>query len=454
MFNKTLTLLAGLAIIAGMILLAGCSEDIDNSKISTVDKVIAQIADSVADQIVEAEFASVDTPTTGELVAIEDVEVDIFNDMIVVDSNLYAVFNGGVIVYDLTADTYSTIGSGEDINAIAVFNDDIYVGGKTLFKVVDTRLGEVFVGDEKLFKAVNPALEKIQVYYENGITKLESFNDELYIGTNDGLFAYDGKIVRPLRDDWKVTGLVCDNEGLWVGTDGNGLFKMRDDGSFQKRFLIRDTTIFDNVNCVDFNRGYLYVGTDDALYIHDGGSWETLTDTDGLPSANVLTVNADDWLIYVGTDKGVISYFDGDFLPVKNVDAMIANSFERWGKKMIVGTNDAVVLSSRHEQKTLVESDFIDSRQPAFVEELMDTMIPDLAEVLVPLPSIVEIDEYQTDSLDLDGSETLERILSLNDEIVEPVEVDDDMSETEIVEIKSEEGQEINQTLPPSGSGL
>ncbi|MFH2035816.1 MAG: hypothetical protein ABIJ45_05380, partial [Candidatus Zixiibacteriota bacterium] len=248
MFNKTLTLMAGLIIIAGMILMAGCSEEIDTAKISTVDRVVAQIADTIADQIVKAEFAPTD------LVALEDVEVDIFNDMIVVDSLLYAVFNGGVVVYDLAEGTYSTIGAGEDINAIALFNDEIYAGGKNLFKLVDAQLGPVYIGDENSFKPLHPALKKIQVYYENGITKLETFGKQLYIGTNDGLYAYDGQLMRPLRNDWKVTALVSDEEGLWIGTDGNGLFRMLDDGSFKKRFLIRDTTMFDNVNCLDFSK--------------------------------------------------------------------------------------------------------------------------------------------------------------------------------------------------------
>ncbi|MFH2036909.1 MAG: hypothetical protein ABIJ45_10940, partial [Candidatus Zixiibacteriota bacterium] len=193
---------------------------------------------------------------------------------------------------------------------------------------------------------------------------------------------------------------------------------------------------------------------DDALYIFDGGRWETLTAENGLPSDNILTVNADDWLVYIGTDRGTISYFDGDFIPVKNVDKMIANAFARWNNQMIVGTNDAITLNTRPDVKTLVKSDFIDSREPAFVEEILDTVAPNLDKIIGPPPSIVEIDEYQTDRLEINELDTIKKIMALNEEIEVVDTAITEEFDTKIIDTKSEEVIENNQTLTQSGSGL
>ncbi len=380
MLHKTLSRVAGALMFVALFVFIGCSDDQENDT-GVINEITQNIVDSVVDHVVDAEFAS--DKLKAELIAEKNVTVDNFIDMVVVDSVVYAIFEGGLLVYDLAEDTYEAIGAGEKLNAIALHEGEIYVGGKNLFKVADAGLGKVTIG-ENMLKPINPALESIALHFDDGITSLESFDGALIIGTNRGLFSKTASGFESLRDDIPVTALTSDEDGLWVGTDGKGLFRVQD-GKFHKRFLIRDTSIFDNINCLDYNRGYVYVGTNDAFYIFDGGSWETLTTENGMPSSCVTNIDADGWVIYIATDAGVISYFNGDFLPVKKLDTIPVNGFGRWEGKMLVGTNDALMLKSRAGLRTLVESDLIDAREPAFVEEVIEETDPAKEDMYGPL---------------------------------------------------------------------
>jgi hypothetical protein len=379
-----------------MLVFSGCSADVEKVDTSVVNQVIDNIADSIAKSIVESEFASsVEVESLNseisELVAGENIEVNNFNDMVIVDSIVYAAFNGGLLAYDLSDDTYKAIDCGENLNAITFHNEEIYVGGNHLFKLVDANPEKVMF-DDNILKIINPALETIPVHYDSSISSLSSYNGDLIIGTGQGLFSYSDNGYKSLRDDISVTALTADKDGLWIGTDGQGLYRLQD-GGFHKRFLIRDSSTFDNVNCLDYNRGFVYVGTDDALYIFDGGRWETLTRDNGLLSNKVRSINADDWVIYIGTDRGIISYFNGDFMPVKSMENAIVNAFGRYANSLIIGTNDALKLKSRNGIRILVESEFIGPPEPAFVRDVINDATPDREELVGDDTNVVEVFE-------------------------------------------------------------
>jgi len=353
MRHKVLT-----AAIAGLVILTsaafiGCSSDEPSIKTSAVNQVVEDISDSIADQVVNAAFASADQPNLIDEEhkgAISDIA-----DMLIVDSVAYAVFDGGVIIYDFTLDTFRTYNAGEKLNAIAEHN------------------GEIFVGGTNLFKVSADGLESVALKFDSEIKALRSFDGKLMIGTGQGLYARSDESYDSIREDIDVNALSADESGLWVGTCGQGLYRMEED-NFKKRFLLRDSTIFDNVNTLDYNRGYVYVGTNDAMYIFNGGSWETLTIMDGLPSNMIRDIDASGWVIYVATEAGVIAYFNGDFMPARKLEDKVVNTVQKFHGKLIVGTDsEGLLMKSGAFLKTLVDPN-TEGDEPVTQEEEAFTM--------------------------------------------------------------------------------
>ncbi|MEW5923069.1 MAG: hypothetical protein AB1746_03695 [Candidatus Zixiibacteriota bacterium] len=336
MFKKSLHAAAGAIIILSLVI-AGCSSDEKQKPTSVVKQVVGEITDSVINQMVDAQFAQApvkhDKYTGSRFSAISD--------LIVVDSVVYAVFDKGLIVYSLADSTYRAIDAGEKLNAVAMHGDQIFVGGDNLY----------------LFR--NGALETVRHHFDKPIRALQSYKGKLMIGTDQGLYSKADNDIRLVREDIPVTAMTADEDGLWVGTFGKGLFRM-DGDEFKKRYLIRDTSIFDYVNCLDYSRGFVYAGTNDAMYIFDGGSWDTWTTENGLPSNVIRDIDASGWVVYIATDNGVIGMFDNNLYPARTLEHRIVNVVQKFEGKVIAGTDsDGLLLKSGSFLKTLIEPGFI-----------------------------------------------------------------------------------------------
>jgi ligand-binding sensor domain-containing protein len=187
--------------------------------------------------------------------------------------------------------------------------------------------------------------------------ELCSFNYQLLIGTQCGLFTNSIFGNDLLMDDVSVTAMVADNAGVWVGTGGQGLYRW-DGVDFQKRYLSRDPSLFDHINTLDFKHDHLYAGTRNGLHIYDGGSWETLTVEDGLPGNNVIDIDASNWVVYIATDNGIVSCFNYDFMPVAKLENTAAEAVLAKDRKVYVGTcEQGIQMKSGPVLKTLVEPD-------------------------------------------------------------------------------------------------
>jgi len=324
-------------VLAAAFTLVGCGSDDEATKPGIVNEIVDSISTTVAKNLGEASLAKA-TPIedkteepTKLLTEIADLEL--------VGSKLYGVFDGGVIIYDFTSDSYEVMPSFEKLNAVEFHEEKVYVGGDNLYTVGDTILNRC---DEE---------------FEGAITSLYSYGYSLMVGTESGLYTTGLFGHDLLLDDVEVSAITADESGLWVGTKGEGLYRW-DGEEFQKRYLLRDTTIFDTVNTLDFNHRHLYAGTNNGLHIFDGGRWTTLTALDGLPSDNVTTIDASAWVVYIGTDAGVISYFNGDFIPVKKMEESIVRDICLNGRKVIAATDyDGIVMKSGNVIKTIVPVD-------------------------------------------------------------------------------------------------
>ena len=329
--------IAGAMTALALLLFVGCSGNKTETKNDSLADAVDTIASDVAHEFIDATFAAADSDAQKIGPAENVTDFGGINDMLMVDSTLYAVYDGGVIIYDFAVGTPVFIETGETFNAVTQFDDQIYVGG------------------EKLYTVSDDSLIPVDAQFEGTIKDLYPYGFALAIGTDKGLYSKSTIGDMTVSTDFAVKRMAADDNGLWVATDGQGLYRWNGE-DFVKRYLYRDTTIFDNVRALDFNHGHLYVGTDDGFFIYNGGSWQQLTAEDGLPSDWVTDIDASDWVVLIATHSGEISYFNNEFLPVKNLGDIPATSIERFGRRVLAGTDDhGVLMKTGSQVKYLIE---------------------------------------------------------------------------------------------------
>ncbi len=338
MFNSRMFTLTAVIAMVAMMVFVGCSADEDERNAGIAHDIVDTVAESFAENIVEP---ALELELAGDFEAagpdLPDDAVSRISDMIIVASTVYAVHDGGVVSYNLNDKEVRRIKANEKLNAITYHDGKVYVGGENLYSLAGSEL------------------ELVEAEFIGDITALISFEYRLMIGTEAGLHQKSIFGDVGLLDNVSVTAFAADNSGLWVGTEGQGLYRWNGD-EFKKRYLLRDTCIFDFVNSLASKNGHVYVGTDDALYDYDGGKWKTITDEDGLPSSTVLAIDASTWVVYVATEAGVASYHKDEISPVNKLDTVQVNTVRAKGHRLFAGTdNDGLLMKSGPMVKTVVE---------------------------------------------------------------------------------------------------
>lgn len=163
--------------------------------------------------------------------------------------------------------------------------------------------------------------------------------DVLYIGHDAGITAFDGDNYVNILDqtfnvpDYRVNGMMIDDEGiLWVGTYG-GVLKLVDDGwesITEKDGLLFNTVFFimeDGFGGMIFGH---YASSKDGISYLKSGNWSYFSVDSGLPHNYItdgLKVND---LIYITTgfyDVGGIAVFKTSPTGIELVDTIV----EEWG---------------------------------------------------------------------------------------------------------------------------
>jgi ligand-binding sensor domain-containing protein len=337
MFSRSILMMTAALLLGGGLLLAGCSSK-DKAEPKglverTFDSVALAVVETLYPDTVEIPQLEVTEPFVPEL----DVQND-FSDLVVVGRVVYAASDNGLVIYDLSDGTETIIQTPDKINAVAWHGGKVYVGGDDLYELsIDTLIPV----DDGLVGAIN---------------SLHSYGPTLMVGTTFGLYSKTVLGFFLLLDEMDITSLASGNHGLWVGTGGQGLY-WYNGREFKQRYLARDRALFDTVNCLVFNHDHLYMGTPDALYVYDGGRWKTLTMADGLPSNNVRSIDASRWVVHVGTDQGLVTYFENKISPVSRLETQPVEAVRVLGQKVLVGTaGEGLLMKSGPVVKTLVKS--------------------------------------------------------------------------------------------------
>lgn len=292
-------------------------------------------------------------------------------DMIRVDSTLYAVAGNELIITDLKTKSERRVSAAEGLYAVTEHNGKIYAGGTALYELGET------------------GLEPAAAAFDGTIRALTGHEYRLMIGTSTGLFASSIFGDEALFEGIDVTAMAGDSDELWVGTGGQGLYRW-DGAEFQRRYLLRDTAVFDFINALAFAHGHLFVGTDEALYVYDGGRWETVTTDDGLPSNRIRSIDASGWVVYLGTPAGVASWFNYDVAPVARLEDRAATLVRTFGRKLIVATErEGVLLKAGPVVSTLIRAETIPvlaEAAPQFSEPLPAGALVDSADAVGAQP--------------------------------------------------------------------
>jgi signal transduction histidine kinase/ligand-binding sensor domain-containing protein len=219
----------------------------------------------------------------------------------------------------------------------------------------------------------------------------------LWVGTQDGLGVWNGRIFRGVRlpagaRSQSVRALLSSSDGtLWVGTEGSGLFRFRD-GGFGTAFPPLPgpaEVIWSMVETLGPDgEPSIWIGTAGwGLYRLRAGAWTRWEAKDGLPSGAVLAIAParsanDPEALWVGTTEGLALLEAGSVTPVPPppdtlrpfVKALLEVDAPGGGTQLFVGTRQGLYVLSPRGWRTPED----DPRLPRFtVNSLLDTTGPD-----------------------------------------------------------------------------
>lgn len=339
--KSTLISLVATIAIASMAF-AGCSDDEAHSSSltqeivdSVADAVAENLAEAVVDPIVPAEMPEAEIITVAQIDPVTSARAAA--DMVLVGQKLYSVFDGGITIYDFTTKEQTVLSVEEKLEAIAVQDGTIYAGGDYLY----------IVGED--------GLQRLNFEFEGIINCLEVHGFALMIGTERGLYSKGIMGRQKLLDDVAVTAMASQDNSLWIGTDGQGLYNW-DGDEFRKRFLLRDEQLFDTVRALDYQHNHLYVGTSNGFHIYNGGAWQNIDTVDGLPTNAVTAIDASNWVVYVGTEAGMVSWFGGTVESVEQFAGQHVTAVKTRGRNIMAATDrEGILMKSGRMVTTLVD---------------------------------------------------------------------------------------------------
>lgn len=322
--------IAALVAVAGLI---GCSDEKPNTQPTPMQKLSQTISSTVAESLIQAVKAGSDSTAAGDIHqsglaldgAAAPTDIRPGKDMIVIGTNIFAVTDEGIMVYDFVSHERRLIPTERRLATLASHAGTLYAGGDGLFVVEDS--------------TVLP----VEIELAGEVTALAGFSYRLLIGTTDGLYSRSIFGDEVMLEDMSITAIVAAGDNVWIGTDGAGLYQF-DGVDFRQRYLQRDPSLLDFVTTADFNHDHLYVGTTAGLFVFDGGRWTQYGVADGLPSERISSIDASDWVVIVGTNQGVGTLYDGEWTTIDKLASVNAVSVVRYGRKILVATGDGDVL--------------------------------------------------------------------------------------------------------------
>ena len=225
----------------------------------------------------------------------------------------------------------------KQLNCLVYEGDQVIIGGQKL-----TFTGHDYVevfNDIDLGAPVNVVLR---------------FGEGYLVGANNGLHYVDDAYTDTLlKADWLVSELAEDASGLWIGTFGDGLWRF-DGEKWQRRYLLRDTTIFDFVTALQYCYPYVWVGTPSGIFRYDGASWQQLfADNDSSAVCEVNCILPRLLHTYIGTQQGLFVFANDtlEYIP-EFENEQIVGLFKD-GQDILVATRENGIFTFKGKEEIL-----------------------------------------------------------------------------------------------------
>jgi ligand-binding sensor domain-containing protein/signal transduction histidine kinase/DNA-binding response OmpR family regulator len=190
--------------------------------------------------------------------------------------NLWVAGNRGVSLYNPTHDSFYNFPIKENYESSHILD------------ITEDEKGTIYIGsangniyeyeaDKKIFSKLEL---KSNAEFKNKINVIVPNEEYLLLGTNYGLFEFDKrtfqlKKIEISNDDIEVRTIKKDiRNGFWIGTEGDGLFRIDQNYKLVSKFLhsVNNTNSVsnDNIRSLSFDKeGKLWIGTFIGLSIYD-----------------------------------------------------------------------------------------------------------------------------------------------------------------------------------------
>ena len=160
---------------------------------------------------------------------------------------------------------------------------------------------------------------------ENNIIYVNSLNDKYILGTPSGFHLFDPVIGMSVSftdltkevDKTEITSYYLDQDNnLWIGTGGNGLFVRNASGSVRLVHKSGDSGA-DNIKDIEMDNGNIWLATTNGVIVLDrstGNKRKSFDITNGLPHNSISKIIiAHDGNAYIGTESDRLYKIDHDF---------------------------------------------------------------------------------------------------------------------------------------------
>jgi len=192
--------------------------------------------------------------------------------------------------------------------------------GGVIFAIASDKIGNLYIHSDRLYSSSNNG-EKWNILdpgfsWLGGIQIIKTdHNDNVYIGAWGVHRSKDyGKNWESLGVDANVTAIAINNQDhLFIGTDGKGLFRSVDDGESWTLQLISESNVEIKSIAIDSSSGNIYVSTNSNIVrsIDNGDNWEQVYSGYSDADNNIVILNTGKILVAHGTGC-LISEDNGD----------------------------------------------------------------------------------------------------------------------------------------------
>jgi len=182
--------------------------------------------------------------------------------------------------------------------------------------------GRLWVASTHVAKRFDGRSSQVVSIFDDARTIASSANGDVWIGTDDGAFRWNERLLTSWFSTNELSGsvyaiAVASNGVTWFGT-ARGLFRSETPDSppvhLEKRGLLSGAVwslVFDR-------NGLLWIGTDNGVARFDGSAWSLLGESDGLPGKVVYAITqAADGAMWFATDGGLVRYRQNKTTPTK-----------------------------------------------------------------------------------------------------------------------------------------